>query len=146
MTYKFFFKLPSSNCVYTEYYLLGNPSPNSTHNYRLECEACGNGNWYLYIDGSYITGMYTGWNFSANGNANGLVVGGEVGGHNAGIGMQGAISNMRYKRGATWYVWNNATTDNKRCDFGYRLIWNGPLGVDDIFDWGYTGQAGQCPA
>jgi len=88
--------------------------------------------------------MYTGWNFGANGNANLLEVGGEVGGHYTGIGMQGAINNLKYKR-TSWDVWNNASTDNKRCDFGYKLIWNGGLGVDDIADWGYTGQAGQCP-
>jgi hypothetical protein len=110
LIYKLIHKLPGWNCAYIEENLgLGGPVYNSTHSYKLECTTCFNANWFLTLD-AIQWGLYTGWGNPAT--VTYLNAGGEVGGHYTGIGMQGAVNNLKYKRGSTWYTWTNATGDD----------------------------------
>jgi hypothetical protein len=114
--YKFIYKVPQYGCAYTENNPAGNPLQGSWHIYRMECLSCQNQVWALYIDDVYKKQVATGW---LNGRANRLDAGGEVGGHYTGIGMDGLVNIIQYKRGSTWYYatqWENDT-----CDYGYWL-------------------------
>lgn len=127
--YKFIYKVPgTNNCNYYEVPgIFGTPAVGSTENFRLElclsgCSSTSEYRWYW--QNLWTASVKTGWTYAED-----VTAGGEVGGHQTNIGMQGAISNLRYRKSLTWYTWTESTTDESGCDTGYTLNWTGS---DDI--------------
>ena len=95
--------------------------------------------WRAYHDGAAKPTVTTGWQ-----TAHWIEAGGEVYG-DVPTGMQGGVSNLKYRIGTTYYSFDYA--HGYACEPignpAYNLIWN--TTPYNIFDWGYDLWGGGCP-